>query len=401
MKVRFRSAFWIATAIVVLLLLALAFRPQPVLVEVAKVARGAMQVMVRDEGRTRVRDEYVVSAPVGGRLLRIPFKPGAVVEAGETVARVLPSAPAFLDARAQGEAQAAVRAAEASLAAARAERERAIEQLAFARTEAERVDSLRARELVSAEAYDRAQLELRSAHSTEAAAAEAVRIREAELQAASIRLTQPGIPTDSGATIEIPAPISGRVLRVTQESESVIAPGAEIMTLGNPEQLEVVVEMLSTDAVQVRPGAEVIIENWDGSGTALGGRVRLVEPYGFLKISALGVEEQRVNVIVDFTGPASEWAMLGHGYRVEAAVVTWGEENVLKVPVAALFRHAGRWAVMRVDAGKARLAQLDVGRNNGEVAQVLSGIDAGDTVILYPGDRLGDGVAVKLRNKPD
>jgi HlyD family secretion protein len=401
MKVRFRSIFWIVSAVVVLLLLALAFRPQPVLVEVAKVTRGTMQVMVRDEGRTRVRDEYVVSAPVGGRLLRIPFKPGAVVEAGETVARVLPSAPAFLDARAQGEAQAAVRAAEAALAAAGAERERAIEQLAFARTEAERVESLRARELVSAEAYDRAQLELRAAHSLEAAAAEAVRIREAELQAATIRLTQPGTLADGGATIEIPAPISGRVLRVTQESESVIGPGAEIMTLGNPEQLEVVVEMLSTDAVQVRQGAEVVIENWDGSGTALGGRVRLVEPYGFLKISALGVEEQRVNVVVDFTGPPSEWSMLGHGYRVEAAVVTWGEDNVLKVPVAALFRHAGRWAVMRVDAGRARLAQLDVGRNNGEVAQVLSGIDANDTVILYPGDRLGDGVAVKLRNVPD
>jgi HlyD family secretion protein len=159
--------------------------------------------------------------------------------------------------------------------------------------------------------------------------------------------------------------------------------------------------MLSTDAVQVRPGADAIIENWDGSGMPLGGRVRLVEPYGFLKVSALGVEEQRVNVIVDFTGPPDEWSMLGHGYRVEAAIVTWKEDDVIQVPVAALFRHAGEWAVMRIESGKARIASLDIGHNNGRFAQVLSGIDAGETIILYPGDRLRDGVAVKLRNAPD
>lgn len=192
MKVRFRTAFWSVSAAFIVLLLVLAFRPQPVLIDVATSTRGPMQVTVRDEGRTRVRDEYVVSAPVGSRLLRVPFKPGAKVEAGETVARILPGSPAFLDARAQGEAQAAVRSAEAAVEVARAELERADEQLTFARTEAQRVESLRGGGLVSAESYDRAQLELRTAQSAQVAASQALRIREAELQAAGVRLTQPG-----------------------------------------------------------------------------------------------------------------------------------------------------------------------------------------------------------------
>ena len=193
--------------------------------------------------------------------------------------------------------------------------------------------------------------------------------------------------------------MSGRVLRVAQESESVIAAGAEVVSLGDPGDLEVVVEMLSTDAVQVEPGAKVIIENWGRDNRPLQGQVRLVEPYGFLKISALGVEEQRVNVIVDFAGPAGEWSSLGHGFRVEAAIVTWQGNDVVQVPVAALFRQAGKWAVFRVEEGQARLTQVQVGRDNGRSAEIVEGLSPGDTVILYPGERVSDGVAVAARGE--
>ena len=397
---RFRNLFWIGAAFAVGVLLLIAFRPQPVAVDVARTERGPMIVTVSDEGRTRVRNEYVVSAPVAGRLLRVEYKAGASVHAGDTLALIRPTEPAFLDVRTRGEARAAIESAEAALSAARAERERAEAQAAFARTELERVENLRARDLVSAEALDRARLELRVAESALASARESVRIREAEVAAARVRLTQPGMEDDgSTASVAVTAPVSGRVLRVAQESENVIAAGAEIMTLGDPNELEIVVEMLSTDAVQVAPGADVIIDNYGRTEEPLRGRVRLVEPYGFTKISALGVEEQRVNVIVDFVGPPSEWSMLGHGYRVEAAVVIWSGDDVLQAPVAALFRSGGRWAVFRIDEGVVRLTPVQVGRDNGQSAQILSGIEAGETVVLYPGEQVSDGVRVRRRDQ--
>lgn len=403
MKLSFRSVFWLAAGAVLALLLILAFRPQQIAVDIAEVVQGPMQVTVRDEGRTRVRNEYVVSAPVGGRLLRIDYKPGAMLQAGDILARIVPGAPAFLDARAQAEARADVQSAAAALAAAQSELDRAEAQERFARTELERVTELHARELISVDTYDRARLELRIAESAAAQARENVRMREAGLDAARIRLTQPGATaadgTITGSTVDVVAPVSGRVLRVAQESESVIAAGAEVVSLGDPNDLEVVVEMLSTDAVQVRPGADVIIENWGREDEPLHGRVRLVEPYGFLKISALGVEEQRVNVIVDFTGPPSEWASLGHGYRVEAAIVTWAADDVVQASVASLFRSRGEWAVFRFENGRAALTTVEVGRNNGRNAQILSGLGAGDSVILYPGESISDGVRIRKRGE--
>jgi HlyD family secretion protein len=396
----FRTVFWSAAALAVAVLLVFAFRPRPVAVDLAGITRGPMQVTVRDEGRTRIRNEYIVSAPVGGHLLRIGYKPGATVDAGDVVARILPGAPAFLDARAQAEARAGVNTAAAALAAARAEVERAEAQAGFARMELQRTTELHARELIPVETHDRARLALQVAQSALDTARESVRMRDAELEAARIRLTQPGGEGEPGAIVEVVAPVAGSVLRVAQESESVIAAGAEVVSLGDPADLEVVVEMLSTDAVHARPGAEVILENWGRADEPLHGRVRLVEPYGFLKISALGVEEQRVNVIVDFTGPPSAWSSLGHGYRVEAAIVTWRADDVVQVPVASLFRSGGKWAVFRATDGRAELTPVEVGRDNGRQAQVLAGLEAGDTVILYPGETLADGVRVERRNAP-
>lgn len=397
MQLNFRTIFWAAAAIAVAGLLAVAFRPQPVAVDITEVAQGPMQVTVRDEGRTRVRDEYIVSAPLAGRLLRIGYKAGAELQAGDTIARIMPGAPSFLDARAHAEARAGVESAAAALAAANSELERAEAQERFARTELERVTEVHARELIAVEAYDRARLQFRVAASALASARESVRMREADLEAARIRLTQPGGQGSETAIVDVVAPVPGRVLRIVNESESVIAAGAEIISLGDPGDLEVVVEMLSTDAVQVKPGADVIIRNWGRENEPLEGKVRLVEPYGFLKISALGVEEQRVNVIVDFVGPREKWSALGHGYRVEAAIVTWESDDVVQVPVASLFRSGGQWAVFRVEGGRARLTSVEVGRDNGRMAQVLSGLRDGDSVVLYPGETLSDGTRVQRR----
>jgi HlyD family secretion protein len=397
MKVRFRTVFWIGAAVLVAVLLALTFRPQAVPVDVAESVIAPMRVTVRDEGRTRVRDEYVVSAPVAGRLRRLAVEPGDAVEAGQSVARIEANPPAFLDVRQQADLEAAVRSASASASAAQAEIERADAQARFARNEVRRTAELRASDLVSDQQVERAQLELRVAESAVAATRDALRVRQAELAAARARLAQPGGAPGSGDVVEVRAPVSARVLRLAQESESVIAAGAEVMTLGDPHQLEVVVEMLSTEAVQVRPGAEVIVDDWGGDAP-LAGRVRLVEPGGFLKVSALGVEEQRVNVIVDLVDPPAAWSSLGHGYRVEAAIVTWQADDVLQVPVAALFRNGGEWAVFRVEAGRARLAPVEVGRDNGRHAQILSGLAAGESVVLYPGEQLGDGVPVRARS---
>lgn len=399
-KLNFRNGFWIAAALLMAVLLALAFRPRAIAVDLGEVARGDLRVTVRDEGRTRVRNEFVVSAPVGGRLLRVDLKPGAHVHAGQTVARILPGAPAFLDAREQAAAQAAVAAAQAALAAARAALEQAEATATFARAEAERVSRLRSLDLIAVDAYDRARRELGVAEGALGTARETVHVREAELDTARVRLMQPagGAGGAAATVVDVPAPVAGRVLRVAQESESVIAAGAEVMLLGDPNDLEIVVELLSTDAVQVVPGAAVYVENWSGGGVPpLRGTVRLVEPYGFLKISALGVEEQRVNVIVDFAGPPEEWASLGHGFRVEAAIVTWEEADVLQVPIAALFRSGDAWAAFRVADGRARLTPVEIGRNNGRAAQVLTGIDTGDAVVLYPGEELADGARVQRR----
>jgi HlyD family secretion protein len=344
-----------------------------------------------------VRNEYVVSAPVGGRLLRVGYKPGTHVTAGETIARILPADPEFLSTRTRAETQAGARSAEAALAAARADVERAEAQDRYARGEVERIEALRLQDLTSAEALDRARLQQRTAEADLSRARESVHMREAELAAARARQLEPGAEGGDGNVVEVRAPITGRVLRVTQESESVIVSGAEIITLGDPSDLEVVAEFLSTDAVQARPGASAFIENWGRPETPLRGRVRLVEPYGFLKISALGVEEQRVNVIVDFVDPPSEWSTLGHGYRVEVSIVTWETEDAVQAPVSALFRDGDRWAVFRSDSGRARLTPVEVGHDNGQNAEILSGLDAGETIVLYPGEQVRDGVRIVPR----
>ena len=396
-RLKFRTVFWIGAAVTLAAMLVMAFRPQALPVDMSEVTAGPMIVAVRDEARTRVRNEYIVSAPVAGQLLRTPFKAGAKVAAGDTIARILPADPTFLDVRTRAESQAAVRSAEAALRLAEAELAAAQAQHAYAQTEAERLGALHDRGLIAQDALDRARLQLRVSESDLGTAREAVRIRQAETEAARARLLQPGSKGSESPVVDVTAPVSGSILRVAQESAAVIASGAEIVSIGDPGDLEVVAELLSTDAVSVTPGARVIIENWGRDREPLDGTVRLVEPFGFLKVSALGVEEQRVNVIIDFTGPREAWGPLGHGYRVEVAIVVSEAENVVQVPVSALFRSGGEWAVYVVDGGVARQTPVQVGRDNGRSAEIMSGVEPAATVILYPGEQLEDGARVARR----
>jgi HlyD family secretion protein len=395
-RLNFRTLFWSAVALVLAVLLVLAFRPRAVLVDLAAVSRGPLTVAVRDEARTRVRDIYVVSAPVSGRLLRVGNRAGERVRTGAVLALIQPAPPTLVDDRARRELEAGIRAADAARGLARAELARAEAQLAHARLEAERTETLFAATVASRSALDRARLEVRTAEAALGNARAGVDVREAELEAARARLTGPGALAASGGTVAIRAPADGRILRVLQESESVVVQGAPLIEMGDAGDLEVVAELLSSDAARIATGAPVLVEAW-GGGPAIRGRVRQVEPYGFRKVSALGVEEQRVNVVIDPVDPPAAWAAVGHGYRVEVAVTVWRSAAVVRTPVAALFRHRGRWAVFKVEKGRVRLQPVEIGQNNGDLAEVRSGLKPGERVVLHPSASITDGARVRPR----
>lgn len=396
-SLRFRTLFWVAAALGLAVLLVLAFRPRPVLVDIGGVDRGPLTVAVQDEARTRARDLYVVSAPVAGRLLRIGDRAGEGVRAGDVIAVIQPAPAAFVDERSRREIEAGVRSAEAALTLARAELDGAEARLAHARLEADRTETLFAADVASQSALDRARLDVRTAAAAVDNSRAGVGVRQAALEAARARLIEPGAASASGRAVTIRAPVSGRVLRVLQESESVLAQGSPIIEIGDPGDLEVVAELLSSDAARISPGASAMIDAW-GDGPPVRGRVRKVEPYGFLKVSALGVEEQRVNVIIDPVDPPAAWANVGHGYRVEAAVTVWRAAAVVRAPVAALFRHQGHWAVFRVEGGRTRLQRVEIGQNDGDLAEVRAGLKPGDRVVLHPGQSVTDGAAVRTRS---
>jgi HlyD family secretion protein len=375
-----------------------AFMPGPVPVDIATITRGALKVTVDEEGRTRVKEVYIVSAPISGRVLRIERHVGDTVIAGETVlAAIRPTDPTFLDVRTKRQAEAAVSAAKAARSLAQAELTRARAELEFASTERARARRLAAGNHISQTALDRAELGYKTGHAAVAAAKAELRVKSFELETALASLIEPGgeAAADRGA-VEVRAPVSGRVFKLLQESESVIQAGTALIEIGDPQDLEIVVELLSTDAVRVAKGAEVVIEEW-GGGKSLRGRVLRVEPYGFTKVSALGIEEQRVNVVVDFTDPPALRSALGHGYRVETRIIVWQAADVIKAPVSALFRHRDGWAVFTETEGMARLRPVSLGHRNSREAEIVDGIKEGERVVLYPSDRVVDGVQVVQR----
>lgn len=404
--VKSRTIVISAGVLLIAAFLAYAFWPRAMSVDMAAVERGHMMVTVDEEAKTRVRDAYVVSAPVAGQLLRVDVEPGDRVEGGETVvAQMTPAKPQVLDVRTEEQAKAAVEAAEAALVLARAEVRRAEADADYAKKEVERARILRKTDAVAEAALDRAERAWRIASAALETARAQVAVREAELENARAMLISPSeaerlsLSTNPHPREPIPlrAPISGQVLRVIQESETVLAAGAPIVEIGDPTgDLEIVTELLSTDAVKITPGDRVIIEKW-GREETLDGVVDRIEPWGFTKFSALGVEEQRVNAIIRFAGEPAARARLGHGFRTEVRIVTWEDDNALKVPTSAIFRSGETWAAFKVERGRARLTEIDIGHNNGVDAEIMSGLEEGDRIILYPGNRIFDGARVKQR----
>ena len=382
---------WTSGVAAVGVLAAVALWPRSVVVDLAVVSRGPMRVTIDEEGETRVRERFVISAPVAGRLLRIDAEPGDTVKRG-VVARLRPADPPLIDARTRAEWMAAADAADHAVGQARAERDRAIAFHERAAASARRSAALVDAGAVSRDADDAAQTELRTAATQVQAAEFAVARAEYELDAALARLqTMP----DRGRITDVISPIDGVVLKRLRESECVVAAGEPLLEIANRRDLEVVADLLSTDAVRIPAGAQVLIEGWGGTHP-LQGRVRRIEPSGFLKVSALGVEEQRVNVVVDFDDAAAA-DHLGDAYRVEARITVWQSDDAVMMPLGSLFRQEGGWAVFVAENGRARLQRVEIGQRNSEAVQVVTGVTAGQAVVLHPSDTLVDGGRIRVR----
>jgi HlyD family secretion protein len=392
MRVLKRIRLLIAVLIVAALV-TVALWPEAMTVDVATATTGPMHVAIDEDGETRVRQRFVVSAPVAGRVDRIALEPGDRVTRQTVVARIAPVESSLLDPRTRAELNAAVEAARAAVGQAQAERQRANAALERARSSEARQRALFEGGAIPRDTLEAAQTEVQTAEEAARAAGFAVQGAEYQLQLARARLQA---PQSGGAAVEIRAPIDGVVLRRFRESAAVVTPGEPLLELGDPDQIEIVADLLSTDAVRVAPGAEVLIEQW-GGGQTLRGRVRRVEPSGFMKVSALGVEEQRVNVIIDFDDAEFAGGALGDGYRVEVQIITWRDANALTVPAGCLFRQGDGWAVFVVDDGIARLQPVQLGQRNQSVGQILDGLSPGQTIVLHPPDTLADGMRVTVR----
>jgi HlyD family secretion protein len=384
----------IAGLLVVIAIVAVAVWPASMEVGVAKAEQGPLQVTIDEDGETRVRDRFVVSAPVAGRVQRIELEPGDPVVRGKTIlARLLPAESPLLDARSRTELSASVEAARAAVGQAQAERNRTAEALARARSTFARQQELLKAGAISKDDLEAAETSVRTAEESQRAAEFTATRAEYELQLARARLQA---PQTSGRSVEIVAPVDGVILKRLRESESVVPVGEPLLEIGDPKRIEIVADLLSTDAVRVSPGTPVLIDEWGGDHP-LHGHVRRVEPSGFMKVSALGVEEQRVNVIIELADKADAARKLGDGYRVEVRVVVWRDDNVLKVPTGSLFRRGEDWAVFVIEEGRARLRMVKLGQRNQTEGQIISGLSAGQIVVLHPPDTLTDGMRVVVR----
>jgi len=395
MKWRSRIGIGVLIAAVVIAVM-LGFRSAPVSVDVAAASRGPLQVSIEEEGKTRVIDRYLISAPVAAYAGRIELKVGSAVHKGQTLVQLEPLPSAVLDPRSRAEAQARVEAGEDALQAARENVRAAKASAELANTELQRIKRLRKDNLASADQEDRAQAAASSADATLRSARFAVEVAGHDLEAAKTALKYSGTKANSVEPLLITSPVDGNVLKIPRESEGVVAAGQALIEVGDPRSLEIEVEVLSADAVRIKPGMQVLFERWGGDEPLLG-VVRTVEPVGFTKVSALGVEEQRVLVISDITSSPDEWRQLGDAYRVEASFILWHEENVLQIPASALFRYDHGWAVFVLRDDRAQRHVVKIGQRNGLNAQVIDGITEGEQVIAHPDDSIDDGVSVKLR----
>lgn len=371
------------------------FRPQPLEVDLGTAKHAPLRVTIEQEGRTRVVDRYVITAPVNGYARRIELTVGDAVERGVALIHLDPQRADVLDARRHAEAEARIAAARDNVSAAEQRAKAATSLAELTKKEFERIQALRPAGLVSAEAEDRAASAAERSAADQRSAYFAVATARHELEAArtTLKFAASGSNTHP---IVIRAPVTGRVLKIPHKSEGAVTTGQPLLEIGDPSLLEVEVDVLSADAVRIHPGTRVVFERWGGEG-ALEGRVRIIEPAGFTKVSALGVEEQRVWVIVDFTSPPTLWQRVGDGYRVEAGFILWEGKDILQIPASALFRDGSGWAVFAVEQGMAVKRSVKIGQRNGLSAQILSGLNAGEPVIVHPDDRVYDGVKVVAR----
>lgn len=397
-----------------------AFMPKPVPVEIATVERGDLRVTVDEDGKTRVIDRYVVSSPLGGTMGRITLHPGDAVEVGTLLATIEPIAPPLLDARSRAETEARLLAAQASKRQANAAVGRAKVAFEFAQNERDRTAKLVDKGSTSQRALDLAELEVSTRAQDLESARFGVRVAQYEVEVAKAALARmntaeqpkpkstssraaPDPSADDPAeprhdVVEVRSPITGAVLRVLQNQEGVVQPGTPLIEVADPHALELVVDVLTSDAIQIEPGAPVEVRQWGGD-LPLNGRVRMVEPSAFTKVSALGVEEQRVNVIIDLGSRSDasdnpQMKSLGDGFRVEVGIVVWEGHDVLKIPVSALFRAEHRWAVWVVEGGVATLRTIEVGRREGLEVEVVAGLEQGEQVVIHPSDAVKEGVEV-------
>lgn len=406
-----RLVLWVGAAAVLSALLAWAFAPRPIEVEVVQARLGPFEASIDEDGRTRVTDRFVLSAPLAGRLRRVTLREGDAVAVGQVVATMLPVLSPMLDERTLAELRARVGAAAAGVQRAHAGVESAQVALQQAADELRRSEGLAQQGFIAATKLEADRLAAQSARRQLDAAVQGEHVAGHELDQARAALgavQAGGTAGAAGAGFELRSPVAGQVLKLHAQSEAVLTLGAPVMDLGDVARLEVVVELLSSDALQAAPGSAVRIERWGGPGV-LQGRVRRVEPVAFTKVSALGVEEQRVNVIVELTSPRTQWAALGDGYRVAVRIVTLSQREALTVPVSAVFPlpegsadaapapSAPRHAVFRLEGGRARLQPVALRARNGSQAWVAQGLSAGEHVIVYPPAGVADGARVRAR----
>ena len=393
-----RRIIWLALALLIIAALVYGFRPQPRLVDIAKATRGPMQVSVGEEGKTRVIDRYDISAPVAGMTCRVDLDVGDPVEKGQALITINPLESQALDPRSRAEAEARIAAAASALHVAEQNVKSARAEKDLAEKELSRLQPLFEKGHVSQGQLDQAAAAVQTTRAASRSARFAVDVARYELEAARTALSYTGVSGQDNpdANVQVRSPIDGRLLAIHQECEGVVAAGQALLVVGDTRSLEVETDVLSADAVKIKPGMRVEFHRWGGE-KPLQGKVRTVEPVGFTKISALGVEEQRVLVISDITSEPAQWESLGDGYRVEAEFILWQSDDVLQIPASALFRFNDGWALFVMQNAKAIRREVKVGQRNGLSAEILEGLTEGETVITHPDNTIEDGVAVKQR----
>jgi HlyD family secretion protein len=391
-----RKILMISVILIVVALLIYGFLPKTQEVDIAVVKRGALQITIEEEGRTRLKDRFTISSPTSGYLRRISAKVGDTIQKGQMVAVLEPLPSQALDPRSRATAQAAVASAEASLKAALERARVAKTDVAYLDQRKERLKALYDKGSIAKDQFDQISSEAQKANALQLSVEAEVNLARSELERAKITLQNFSSVRERSNSVEVKSPVSGAVFRIYRESEGAVNVGEPLMDLGNSRDLEVRVEVLSPDAVRIQKGTDVLFKRW-GKEEPLKGKVRLVEPAGFTKISSLGVEEQRVLVIVDITSPPEQWNLLGDGFRMEAHFVIWEGQNILQIPASALFRSGEKWSVFVVDGGKARKRSVEIGQRNGLAAEIISGLKENEKLLAYPDDSIREGTKVKQR----